>query len=91
MYFLALEFKQNLRTATVKRISHSKTKLMYPKFDTKSLHSLQSHPSSSYFLIFLKSLEHSSKFLFPLEPIAKPLKQKILLNLDHICNYLQNS
>ena len=49
--FLALEFKQNLRNPTVKRIFHSQTKFTYPKFDTKSLHSLQSHLSGSHFLI----------------------------------------
>ena len=73
LYFLALEIKQNLRILTVKQISHSQTKFMYPKFNTKSLQSLQSHPPGSHLLIlFLKSSNDSSNFLFPLEPLPKP-------------------
>ena len=63
-YFLALEIKQNLRILTVKRISHSQTKLTDPKFDTKSLHSLSSHPSGSHLLVlFLKSSRFFRSFI----------------------------
>ena len=56
-YFLTLQIKQYLRIITVKQISHSQTKFTYPKSDTKSLYSLQSHPSGSHLLIlfFFKS------------------------------------
>ena len=56
-YFLTLQIKQYLRFITVKQISHSQTKFTYPKSDTKSLYSLQSHPSGSNLLIlfFFKS------------------------------------
>ena len=52
-YFLALEFKQNLRILAVKPISHSQTKFTYPKFSTKSSQSLRSHPLCSHLLILL--------------------------------------
>ena len=55
-HFLALIIKANLCILTVKPILHSQTKFTDPKFDKKSLQSLQSHPSDSCLLIlFLKS------------------------------------
>ena len=40
--------------------------------------------------IRIKKYKKFKKFLFPLEAFGKPLMRKILLNLDHICCYLQN-
>ena len=79
-HFLALEIKPNLRILTAKLISHCQTKFTYPKFDTKSLQSLQSDPSCFHTLIlFLKS---SRLFKF--------FEAKSLKDLDQICYYLQN-
>ena len=94
-YFLALEIKQNLRILTVKRISHSQTKLTYPKFDTESLQSLQSHPSGSNLLIFLLKSSRL-KFFISIGTIcqtfeAKNLiefKQNLLLLKDFILFYI---
>ena len=46
--FLARKIKLNLRILIVKPVSHSHTKFMYPKFDAKSLQSLQSHQVSIF-------------------------------------------
>ena len=77
-YFLALEIKQNLRILTVKPISHSQSKLTYPKFDAKSLQSLQSHSSCSNLLIlFLKSLILFFKFFISVR--TKTFEAKTLI------------
>ena len=87
-YFLALEIKQHLPILTVKRISHSQTKLTDPKFDTKSLRSLQSHQSSvtsHFLLLFLKS-SRLFKFFISIGTICQTFEAKNLTDfLDHIC------
>ena len=95
-YFLALEIKQNLRILTVKRISHSQTKLTYLKCDTKSLHSLQSNPSGSHFLILFLKSSRLFKFFISIGTIcqtfeAKNLiefKQNLLLLKDFLLFYI---
>ena len=77
--FLALEFKQNLRNPTVKRISHSQTKFTHPNFDTKSLHSLQSHPSGSHFLILFLKSSRLFKFFISIGTICQTLEAKNLI------------
>ena len=89
-YFLALEIKQNLRIPTVKRISQGQSKLTYPKFDTKSLQSLQSHPSGSHLLILFLKSSRLFKFFISIGTICQTFEAKNLLNLDHTCYYLQN-
>ena len=86
-YFLALEIKQNLPILTVKRISHSQSKLTDPKFDTKSLRSLQSHQSSvtsDFLLLFLKS-SRLFKFFISIGTICETFEAK---NLTDFRSYL---
>ena len=78
-YFLALEIKQNLRILTVKRISHSQTKLTYLKCDTKSLHSLQSNPSGSHFLILFLKSSRLFKFFISIGTICQTFEAKNLI------------
>ena len=78
-YFSALEIKQTnkkKRILTVKQISHSQTKLTHPKFDAKSLHSLQSHPSGSRLLIFLKKSSILFKLFISIEIICRAFEAK---------------
>ena len=77
-YFLVLEIKQNLRILTVKQISHSQTKFTYPKFHTKSLQSLQSHPSSSHLLILFLKSSRFFKFLISIGTICQTFEAKNL-------------
>ena len=60
----------------VKRIPHSHTKLTYPKFDTKSLHSSQSHPSGSQFLILFLKSSRLFKFFISIGTICQTLEAK---------------
>ena len=64
------------RILTVKQISHSQTKLTHPKFDAKSLHSLQSHPSGSRLLIFLKKSSILFKLFISIEIICRAFEAK---------------
>ena len=61
----------------VKWISHSQTKRMYSKFRTKSLHSLQSHPSGSNFLILF--LKYSRLFFISIGTICQTFEVKNLI------------
>ena len=69
-YLLALEIKQNLRILTVKSISHSQTKLTCPKFDTKSLLSLQPHLSGFHLLILFLNSSRFFKFFISIGTIC---------------------
>ena len=64
------------RILTVKQISHSQTKLTHPKFDAKFLHSLQSHPSGSRLLIFLKKSSILFKLFISIEIICRAFEAK---------------
>ena len=80
-YFLAFEIKQNLHILTVKRMSHSQIKLTYPKFDTKSLHGLQSHPSGFHLLILFLKSSRLFRFLISIETICQTFEAKDLIEL----------
>ena len=79
-YFLELEIKQNLC-------------ILWSEYSTVKPNLYILNLTQSLCIVYSRiyqNLQGSSNFSFPLEPFAKPLKQKILLNFDHICNYLQN-
>ena len=63
----------------MKQISHSQTKFTYPKFNTKSLQSLQSHPSGSHLLILFLKSSRLFKFLICSGTICQTFEPKNLI------------
>ena len=84
------QIKQHLRILTVKRISHSQTKLTYLKCDTKSLHSLQSNPSGSHFLILFLKSSRLFKFFISIGTICQTLEAKNRIEFGPHLLHLQN-